>query len=511
MTALVVVAAGCAATVSILRWLRVAQREHYLPRACSTTALRWVRTRPPNAVLASAGLLAAGLSIGSGLAGRSGISALAAAITTVLVGVFPWGLPLLGHPRLATTRRAWSLTGAILIVVGAWWAVLGVLLGAAASSAAVLVSIVPMVDLALAVMVPVERRLLERHRRTAVEKLRNVDPFVIAVTGSWGKTSTKRHIADLMADSCSVVASPASWNNTAGLSRTVNEYLTSGTEVLVAEMGMYGPGEIRSMCSWVTPDVAVICAIGPMHLERAGSLAAIAEAKAEILEGAEVAVLWVDDPLISDLAESAPCPKVLRVGIKGSRHLDVAVQVDTESGDSTVWSGDEAIGVCPGSSGVHAANLGCAVGAALAYGLEPRRISRNIPRLSSPDHRAVAAPTAQGVLVIDDTFNSNPVGASAAVSSLARSVQGRRAVVTPGMVELGDIQDTENERLARRVVESGATLVVVGWTNRAPLLAGAGGSAIAVPDRQAAVRWTRENLGAGDGVLWENDLPDHYP
>lgn len=511
MTALVTIAAAWSAAASILRWLRVAQREHYLTGSCVTTALRWAGTRPPNAFIASGGVLFACVAVAGSLAGLDILAGIAALLAAVLTGVFPLGMPLLGTPRLSMTRRARSLTVAVVVLVATEWVVLALLVGAAGSAGAVVVSVAPLVDGALAALAPLERRLLERHRRTAARKLASVDPFVIAVTGSWGKTSTKGHIADLMGDSRSVVASPASWNNTAGLSRTINEHLTAGTEVLVAEMGMYGPGEIRAMCAWVKPDVSVICAIGPMHLERAGSLEAIARAKAEILERAEVAVLWVDDPLIAQLAESAPCPRVLRVGTRGSADLDVAVEVDPDSGDATVWSGDEALGTCPSSSGVHAANLGCAVGAALAYGLDARLVARNIAGLTSPEHRAVAAPNSQGVLVIDDTFNSNPVGASVAVDYLARSVEGHRVVVTPGMVELGAIQDDENHRLARTVVESGATLVVVGWTNRRSLVAGANGSAITVADREAAVAWTREHLGSGDGVLWENDLPDHYP
>ena len=89
---------------------------------------------------------------------------------------------------------------------------------------------------------------------------------------------------------------------------------------------------------------------------------------------------------------------------------------------------------------------------------------------------------------------------------------GRRAVVTPGMVELGRSQDEENRVFAARVAASGTTLVVVGYTNRRALLAGANGApTVVVRDRDAARTWVRANLRAGDGVLWENDLPDHYP
>ncbi len=122
--------------------------------------------------------------------------------------------------------------------------------------------------------------------RRAGERLRRVAPTVVAITGSYGKTSTKGYVAHLVAGTKTVVASPASFNNRAGLARAVNENLADGTEVFVAEMGTYGPGEIADLCSWLVPDIAVITAIGPVHLERFGSEDRIVQAKAEILAAA---------------------------------------------------------------------------------------------------------------------------------------------------------------------------------------------------------------------------------
>ena len=87
----------------------------------------------------------------------------------------------------------------------------------------------------------------------------------------------------------------------------------------------------------------------------------------------------------------------------------------------------------------------------------------------------------------------------------------KRVVVTPGMVELGPRQPEENERFAAAAAAMGALLVVVGHTNRAALLRGARAEAMAVETRDDAVAWVRANLGPGDAVLYENDLPDHYP
>ncbi|MGF1598308.1 MAG: Mur ligase family protein [Acidimicrobiales bacterium] len=370
-----------------------------------------------------------------------------------------------------------------------------------------------LVDLGLLVARPIEASLAERYRRQAEKKLRRIDPFVIAVTGSWGKTSTKNHIRDLMANRVDVVASPASWNNLAGLSRTINEYLTESTEVLVAEMGMYGPGEIRALCSWMRPRIAVICAVGPMHLERVGSLDGIAGAKAEIVEACEKAVLWVEDPILEQYAIKVmpSTAAVWRVGRTSSQDLDVAVTRSSESGEIQVWYRGRMICASDALGGLHESNIGCAVAACLAYGLSESEIVKRLDSLTSPSNRGSAGRDDRGVYVLDDTFNSNPVGASTALARLSREVNGRKVLATPGMVELGSIQNEANRQLAEEARGLGVDVLVIGWTNREPLRVGAGSNVFCVRDRAAAVRWVRENLHEGDGVLWENDLPDHYP
>jgi len=174
----------------------------------------------------------------------------------------------------------------------------------------------------------------------------------------------------------------------------------------------------------------------------------------------------------------------------------------------------EEIGTYPAGAGLHAGNVACAVAAALAIGVPARQLGPRLAHLAPGPHRATAETNDAGVVVVDDTFNSNPLGAEAAVANLVRLVPDsrRRVVVTPGMVELGSMQAEANRRFAARCVEGGCTVVVVGWTNRRDLVAGArGGDVVVVPSRDSARDWLRTHLGTGDGVLWENDLPDHYP
>jgi UDP-N-acetylmuramoyl-tripeptide--D-alanyl-D-alanine ligase len=495
--------------LSLLRWLRVAQREHYIAGSCWATAWRWALRRPPNLVVGAMIDAAIIATIGFAWIERETPMALSALVAALLACVFPWPMPLRGDPALRFTRRAITLGATSVAVLVVVILVIGLTLGWMPALAVGAGLSFLAVDVAAAIAAPLERRALVRHRRRAEGRLRQVSPFVIAVTGSWGKTSTKNHIRDLIAGSAEVVASPASWNNTAGLSRTVNEHLTDTTDVLVAEMGTYGPGEIRDMCQWVRPRIGIICAIGPMHLERMRTIDTIVEAKAEILDGVDTAILWVDDPRLAELAGRVTGPNLVRVGTRGTGSLDVEVAVD--DGDLSVWAGGELVGSIPADGGPHPGNLGCAVAAALAFGVDRSDLGARLGSLAPPSHRATVGTNDAGVVVIDDTFNSNPAGAHVAMERLAALVEGRRAVVTPGMVELGPVQDEENERFARAVVESGATLVAVGWTNRRVLQRGGGPTTVVVADRDEARSWIRVNLAEGDGVLWENDLPDHYP
>jgi UDP-N-acetylmuramoyl-tripeptide--D-alanyl-D-alanine ligase len=505
-----------ALVVADLRWLRVMQREHYIAGSGTATALRWARKRPPNQLLAPAGALAALLAA----FGRPYPVALGAVVAAAAaVAIFPVGMPL--RPREQKLVRTPRLTrlAACMVLTEAVVTAAVVLAGAPAATAVLAAAVPAVIDAAALLMRPVEARLARTYRTSAQATLSRVAPRVIAVTGSYGKTSTKNHIKDLLTGSFDVVASPASFNNDSGLCRTVNQHLGPHTQVLVAEMGTYGPGEIRAMCSWVKPEIGIITAIGPMHLERMKTLDNVVRAKSEILEDVRVAILNVDDERLAGLAERVDGPEVWRCGTR--RQRDLTVSLERENGSITVRFRGEVIGSFPSPSGLHLANIGCAVAAALAAGAAPDRVVARLGELSAPAHRAVKGVADSGVVVIDDTYNSNPEGAARALEMLEAATgdgggdgdaRNRRAVVTPGMVELGPDQDEANKQFAAAVAKADAVLVVVGWTNRRALLAGAAeGEVVTVGSRSQARDWVRSNLGAGDGVLWENDLPNHYP
>jgi len=461
-----------------LRWLRVAQREHYLPGEVSTFAWRWWRsTLPNNAIdlVATVGLVGAIFSHWLGF-------------LVPLAQVGPIGLTVKG----VTSPLAWTdRLKRLAVLDGVLVAVLLVTGGFLNEPFLVVlpVYLLPsLIDLSLWVMQPVERRRGDQWVERAADKLGSVGPDVVAITGSYGKTTTKNYVAHLLGGSKRVVASPASFNNRMGLARAINENLTPGTEVFVAEMGTYGMGEIAELCDWIPPKVAAITAIGPVHLQRFGTLENIVRAKSEILGRAEVGVINVDSPLLDTLAFD---------------RRDRMRIIEVSAGD--VQAPD----------GIFAGNLAVALGIGEALGVSREDMMARVATLPTAEHRQSVMTAGTGFTIIDDTFNSNPDGARAALRKLSAMANGgRTAIITPGMVELGHLQESANEEFAVLASEQVDHFVIVGRTNRKALLRGSanGRASVTVVDtRDGAVAWARENLGPGDAVLYENDLPDHYP
>ena len=526
-----------------LRWLRVAQREHYLGGSVTRFAWRWWRATPTNVAVAVAVVVAAVASVGWPPAG---------VLVAAGVAAGPMGLSWRGRTsalawtrRLRTLAAVWATLEIIVVLVG-------VVAGPAAPLAVAAALAVPfLVDLACLVTSPVEHRLSAHFVDEARARLVRVDPTVVAVTGSYGKTSTKGHIAHLVGPSRTVVATPASFNNRAGLARAVNEHLADGTEVFVAEMGTYGPGEIADLCRWCPPDVAVITAIGPVHLERFGSEERIIEAKSEILVAAGDVVLPVDDPRLAAVADRAAADgKRVRRCSAVDRSADVCVVRRHEDGTVTAYAGGSVLAEdVPVPTGTQPTNLACAIAVALVVGVGPADVGTRLGELPPVDHRLQAVRSGTGVAILDDTYNANPAGASEALEALglepvapgagAGSAPGtgtgtgtgmgppsvpdaagprpHRVVVTPGMVELGARQIEENRSFGAAIAGVADEVLIVGRTNRRALLAGVTsvpGSVVGVTlvdHRDQAVAWVREHLGPGDAVLYENDLPDHYP
>jgi UDP-N-acetylmuramoyl-tripeptide--D-alanyl-D-alanine ligase len=374
-------------------------------------------------------------------------------------------------------------------------------------------------DVALA---PVQSRINGHFIAAASRKLAEIGPLVIGITGSYGKTSTKFAVARLAGSALEVLATPESFNTPLGVCRTINEQMGPAHRYFVVEMGAYREGDIAELCSFVHPAIGVLTAIGPMHLDRFGSMDAIRRGKYEIVtslpEGG-TAVMNVDDPEVRALADRTTGVKVVRYGAdpNGRPHVTAEdVRVTPEGMELAIVDrrSGEGVTVATRLLGRHAVGhilAGAAV--ALVVGRPLAELKEPVAALEPVAHRLQLIAGQGGITVIDDAFNSNPEGAAAALEVLERMPGRKKVVVTPGIVELGELQHRANRTFGGHASRVADLLILVAGVNRDPLLEGAaeGDAEVVTVDSLAeATRALEGRIARGDVVLFENDLPDQY-
>jgi len=380
------------------------------------------------------------------------------------------------------------------------------------------------VALGAALTQPIEAAIQEGFKTQARRRLRErSDLSVVGITGSYGKTSTKFIVAELLRQRYNVYATPSSYNTPMGMCLAINEHLTPAHQVLVLEYGIRYPGDMGELCEIARPGTSVVTTVGVAHLDTMGTIDAIAEEKGTLVECTAddgPTVLNADDERVNAMAARASGP-VWRISADGHPDADISahdVQYDT-SGTSFVVRDDTGT-EAPFHTrllGVHnVTNVLLAVAVGRSMDLRLREMAHAAERIEPIEHR-LQLRSEGDVTVIDDAFNSNPVGARNAVEILSRMEGGRRAIVTPGMVELGDRQWEENKALGTFIAEHDLDLVVlVGEEQTAPIREGLAEAdfpdecVAVVPSLFEAQDLLDRRLAPGDVVLYENDLPDQY-
>ena len=449
------------------------------------------------------------------------------------------GLRFLRRPQtkpLVFTARARRLFGAALGVPALVLALaaVAVLAGAPAwvapaiGTATALLAILAapeLLFLANGAVKPVQALDNRRFVRRAERKLGEIAPLVVGITGSFGKTTTKACVAAVTELRGPAYATPASYNSYLGVVRAINEGLSTKHRTFIAEMGAYRRGDVAELCELVHPRIGVLTAIGPAHLERFGSLDEIERAKGELAEalpGDGVFVTNGDDERCVRAAERTAA-RVLLFSTAGAPDVELTAE-DIAMAEGTTrfllrrQTTDERVVVRTRLLGRHnVANLLAAAGVGVGMELPLDAIGRALAQVSPPPHRLSPILNRQaGIVVIDDAYNSNPVGAAAALEVLASHQAERRLLVTPGMVELGEREVEENERFGKQAAAVCDLVVLVGEERSRPILAGLASAAF--PDSQIHVVANASEAQAllakttrrGDVVLFENDLPDLY-
>ncbi len=321
---------------------------------------------------------------------------------------------------------------------------------------------------------------LEALGRAAAAWRRHLGCAVIAITGSTGKTSTKDITAALLRPSRTTVATTGNFNTEIGLPLTILG-APDGTEVLVLEAAMRGTGQIAELSRIADPDVGIIVNIGPVHLELLGTVENIAAAKSELIgemRPGTVAVLPADEPLLEPYVREDQ--ETVFFGPGG----------DVEELPDGL--------VLPVSSGHMALNALAALAAVRAIGVEPR----GEIELQMSGLRGERIALKDGVVVINDCYNANPMSMRAALADLAESAPGRRVAVLGDMLELGPDERRFHAELGVQAREAGVdALVTVGDLAVHAGPAWGGEEFVAVENAAQAAARVEEIVEPGDTVL----------
>ena len=425
--------------------------------------------------------------------------------------------------RLAMTARAKRIYFVALIML----AIVGVAVGLLTGPILLWIVPVQLVPLALVVgnllLAPLEAKTQRRYWDEAQAVLRRIDPMVIAITGSYGKTSVKHILGHVLETAAPTLITPGSVNTAMGIARVIRERLQSHHRYFVVEMGAYGPGSIRRLCELTPPKMGIVTAIGMAHYERFKSLETVAAAKFELAEAAAAqggTVIANADVLafaapqrfarahpetfltVGGEAEAGVVITAMRQGIDG-----IAVTVTWQ--DRSYELRAPLFGLQQGK------NLALVFAAACMLGLAPEDVVASLRSTPQIAHRLEVKREANGATLIDDAYNSNPVGFAAAleVLDLLRAPGGRRILVTPGMVELGAAHDDEHRRIGKLAAAHVDVLLAVAPHRVAPLAesfkeAAPAAEIVSCPGFVEAQAWMAKNVATGDVVLLENDLPD---
>jgi UDP-N-acetylmuramoyl-tripeptide--D-alanyl-D-alanine ligase len=513
------------------RALHLLQLEHYE----NARLLMWLRRRGEvadpvdlGAAIAAAVLAAVSLADGHRFVLLVGYTAIAAGLAVAQARRRPRAdvKPLVLTQR---ARRLWTLALAGPAAVALLGAALTVGLGSdvpLAMATLLVVAALPgapwvlcAANLALA---PVQRRINGRFEAAARARLAAVAPEVIAITGSYGKTTTKVCVGAVLSQAMETLITPASFNSQLGVVRTINEHLEDRHRAFVVEMGMYRAGDIAQLCELVHPRIGVLTAIGPMHLERMGTIEAIAQAKGELARALPPdgrLIANADDPRVAAIAAATDVDTIL-YGVDSPDALVRAEAIEIADGQTrfTLVIGERRVPARAGLLGSHnVSNLLAAAGVGHALGMSPEQIARGLARVVAPEHRLQPIPNPRaGIVVIDDAYNANPAGAAAALEVLHDHPAQRRILVTPGMVELGDEEAALNVRFGRQAARVCDHVILVGPVRTRPIAAGLRAEGFdpaqitVVADITAATEALRGLTRSGDVILFENDLPDMY-
>lgn len=368
---------------------------------------------------------------------------------------------------------------------------------------------------------PVEKAVGNYFINDARKKLKSVSGLtVIGVTGSYGKTSVKYYLQTLLQEHFSVLITPESYNTPMGVVKTIRESLKSTHQIFVCEMGARHVGDIKEICDIVHPQHGIITSVGPQHLETFFTMENIQKTKFELADAlGQGGMLFLngDNEYIREYSEKYP-NKIFYQSqgqMVGYTTSDVKLsQLGTEF-TVTAPDGEKEVFRMRLIGEHNIINVVGAIAVANSLGIALKDLKVPVRRIQPVAHRMQMLEKG-AVTIIDDAYNSNPIGSKAAVETLAM-FDGVKILVTPGMVELGKQEEEYNYKFGTYAAKCCDYILLVGKKHTEPIKKGVLDSGfpkekcIAYDNLNDALSYAYSIKDSGHKyILLENDLPDNY-
>ncbi len=396
-----------------------------------------------------------------------------------------------------------------IFVENFWWIFFGIIIEFFA---------VPVIFVLTALIIqPFETLIKKLYIKKACKVLDNFKGIKVAITGSFGKTSTKKFLTTFLKDRYKVCATPKNFNTPMGLCRTVLENLKPTDEILIIEMGARHEGDIAELMKMAKPHFGILTAVGEQHLQSFGSLEKIKKTKFELCEHMPKSGKVVFDGAsdnTKELFEKFRGEKYL-VGVSGGCCYIKDEKFSRKGSSFKIVIDGEEFKAKTKILGSEMLN-DIAVAAYMAYllGVDSEEIIEKISSLIPAPHRLQLIEN-PFCTIIDDSYNSNLLGAQQACECL-KLFKGKKIVVSPGLVEQGDKQYELNYKLGKKIASCCDEFLIMNETNKIALTKGAiaGGMkkqnlhyAYSRKEQAEVLKKLQEKSSV---VLFENDLPDNF-
>lgn len=381
--------------------------------------------------------------------------------------------------------------------------------------------------LATVITVPIDVVIKGRIIKKAKRKLAaRTDLIIIAITGSYGKTTMKEVMATVLAGKFNVLKTPESINTPLGVARLILSSLTEKTQIFIVEMGAYYRGDIASLCALTPPDIAVLTGINESHLERFKNIGTTIATKFEIIDCLKkdgIAVLNADDERVrEEYDRRADAPEVRWYSAHNHSRAETTVErsefLDNGMGVSFLLQTQRAHYhlATPLLASYALGTISAAAVVAEHLGMTPEGIEAGVALIKPVPHRLEIRRVPGDVLIIDDSYNGNPEGVREAIEVLGRFAGRRKIYLTPGLVEMGK-RTQEVHRAIGNQLKNVADVVllidnsVTGFIRQGLEEEGFAPENIRVfSNARQAHTSLPDILKPGDVILFQNDWPEGY-